>query len=55
MEEVVQEEAVEVEGVVVAVSVLRGHPGDLSQTEDLLVTTVIEAESTTITLMVPLT
>ena len=55
VEEEVQEEVVEVEGVVVAVvSVLRGHPEDLFRTEEVLVTTVIEAESTIITPMVPL-
>ena len=34
---------------------LRGDPGVLSQTEDLLDITVIETESTIITLMDPLT
>ena len=47
-----QEEVVEVEGVVAVASVLRGHPEVLSQTEDLLDITVIETESTIITLMV---
>ena len=49
----VQEEVVEAEGVVAVASVLRGHPEVLSQTEDLLDITVIEAESTIITLMAP--
>ena len=48
------QEVVEVEGVVVVVLVLRGHPEDLGQAEDPLVTTAIQAEYTTITLTVQL-
>ena len=54
-EEEAREEVVEVEGVVAVASVLRGHPEVLSQTEDPLDITVIEVESTIITLMAPLT